>query len=954
MICRHPLRRIWGRAGFEARDASAESLCAQLALIRLNSPVSGVCGAASNSLTGAILGVHATRSGVPSWRTAVAPIAARLRELLRPAGVGCRFWSRLVAVAALPLLGVAPWFGTASAQTCPNSSGVVTASGISCSIPPASTVNRITGSSDAMITANGVRVSVPFGVGVTSQTGSLITFGVDPVAGASSIVSEFGGGGITVLLANGMSSRIDASDLNVTFGGGGNIMVEAQAGGQITLDDGTVIDILNSGGNQGLLATGTNSRIIANNITETATVGGGDFGVHAQSGGLIDLTNSVFNFNGTGGGETVVVAESHSTIVAQNSTFTATGGGGGDVAIKVDTGSNVSLTGGLVTMTSVGGGEIAVLTQAPGSTFSATDVPITLIGSGGDTAVKAANGGVVTLTGGSDSVVSTAGGEKGIWATGANSSITATGASISVPFSAGGFGVLADTAGTIALSVGSVSTGGDGSIGIRATGGGSSVTATGGVTVATTGASATGVDASAGGMVSLTGGAVTTSGGGAAGLSASAGTIAASGVGVATNGLAAPGGILQGGGLMTIGGGAVTTSGAGSFGFLFQGSGGIANALQVTGATVNSAADAFRVEGVTANIDLSGATVAAANGILMSTSGQAAASLTATSSSLTGAITTAVGGVSDVTLQGGTIWNMTGSSNVTSLANAETSTIVFSAPVGDPTQLASYKTLTAVNYTGMGGGIVLNTFLGNDSSPSDRVIIDGGAATGATRLDIRNTTGPGAETVANGIPVVQATDGATTTPGAFALANGELRAGAFTYDLFRGGVSGSASDWFLRSSFVAPPIPPEPPIPPIPPPLPPLPPLRSLCSPSIRRRTRCRPASRFRSSGRNSPPMGWCSRWPGNWGSASWARSTIGSATPTSRTVAPLRRRSRRQPCRPGSQGLRLRPARSSRPPSGGASSAKRSTTTIKPLPIPPPTAIWEASRVASIFCADL
>jgi Autochaperone Domain Type 1 len=203
-------------------------------------------------------------------------------------------------------------------------------------------------------------------------------------------------------------------------------------------------------------------------------------------------------------------------------------------------------------------------------------------------------------------------------------------------------------------------------------------------------------------------------------------------VSVATNGLAAPGGILQGGGLMTIGGGSVTTSGAGSFGFLFQGSGGIANALQVTGAIVNSAADAFRVEGVTANIDLSGATVASANGVLMSTSGPAAASLTATSSSLTGAIITAAGGVSDVTLQGGTIWNMTGSSNVTSLVNADASSIIFSAPLGDPTQLASYKTLTAVNYAGMGGGIVLNTYLGGDGSPSDRLIIDGGAGTGAT------------------------------------------------------------------------------------------------------------------------------------------------------------------------------------------------------------------------------
>ena len=145
-----------------------------------------------------------------------------------------RFRSRFVA-AALPLIASAAWFETASAQTCPNSSGVVTASGISCSIPPASTVNRITASTSSAVVANGVHVAVPFGVGVTSQTGSLITFGVDPSTGGSSIVSQFGGGGITVLLANGASSRIDASDLNVTFGGGGNIIVEALAGGQITL-----------------------------------------------------------------------------------------------------------------------------------------------------------------------------------------------------------------------------------------------------------------------------------------------------------------------------------------------------------------------------------------------------------------------------------------------------------------------------------------------------------------------------------------------------------------------------------------------------------------------------------------------------------------------------------------------------------------------------------------------
>jgi outer membrane autotransporter protein len=93
-------------------------------------------------------------------------------------------------------------------------------------------------------------------------------------------------------------------------------------------------------------------------------------------------------------------------------------------------------------------------------------------------------------------------------------------------------------------------------------------------------------------------------------------------------------------------------------------------------------------------------------------------------------------------------------------------------------------------------------------------------------LRITNAGGPGAETVANGIAVVRAINGGITTPGAFALA-GEVRAGAFDYDLFRGGLGGSSpNDWFLRSTFlVGPPI--EPPIEP-PPILPPDPPLGTL------------------------------------------------------------------------------------------------------------------------------
>jgi outer membrane autotransporter protein len=150
---------------------------------------------------------------------------------------------------------------------------------------------------------------------------------------------------------------------------------------------------------------------------------------------------------------------------------------------------------------------------------------------------------------------------------------------------------------------------------------------------------------------------------------------------------------------------------------------------------------------------------------------------------------------------------MTGNSNATNLTNSA-STITFTGPTGDPTQLASYKTLTTVNYAGTGGEINLNTYLGADGSPSDRLIINGGTAMGATSLFIHNTIGPGAETTGNGILVVNAINGGTTTSGAFTLDNPELRAGAFDYRLFRGSVDASdPNSWFLRSSFLVPPGP---------------------------------------------------------------------------------------------------------------------------------------------------
>ena len=157
---------------------------------------------------------------------------------------------------------------------------------------------------------------------------------------------------------------------------------------------------------------------------------------------------------------------------------------------------------------------------------------------------------------------------------------------------------------------------------------------------------------------------------------------------------------------------------------------------------------------------------------------------------------------------------------------------------------AQFGTLTVNNYVGAGGTLALRTFLDTDGSPSDKLVINGGTATGSTSVRITNVGGPGAETTSNGILVVNAVGGATTTSNAFVLTPGELRAGAFDYDLFHGGVNGSSpNNWFLRSTFVVEPIPPEPPIqppiqppvvvPPEPPTLPPEPPVTGPLPPGV-------------------------------------------------------------------------------------------------------------------------
>ncbi|QZN81306.1 autotransporter outer membrane beta-barrel domain-containing protein [Stenotrophomonas sp. DR822] len=114
------------------------------------------------------------------------------------------------------------------------------------------------------------------------------------------------------------------------------------------------------------------------------------------------------------------------------------------------------------------------------------------------------------------------------------------------------------------------------------------------------------------------------------------------------------------------------------------------------------------------------------------------------------------------------------------------------------------------NYVGQQGQLELNTWLGEDASPSSQLVIDGGVASGSTTVRVHNTSGAEGHTVADGILVVAAINGGTTSAEAFKLGN-HARNGAFGYGLFRGDLEGkSAENWYLRNAFVV-----QPPVDPV-------------------------------------------------------------------------------------------------------------------------------------------
>ncbi|MFM9928148.1 autotransporter outer membrane beta-barrel domain-containing protein [Variovorax sp. H27-G14] len=135
---------------------------------------------------------------------------------------------------------------------------------------------------------------------------------------------------------------------------------------------------------------------------------------------------------------------------------------------------------------------------------------------------------------------------------------------------------------------------------------------------------------------------------------------------------------------------------------------------------------------------------------------------------------------------------------VASVANSGTVSLVGTVPG---------TTLTVTGpWVGNGGTLRLGTALGDSTSVSDRLVLSGATAiaSGTTNVQIVNLGGLGGLTAGNGIEVISAINGATTTAqttrSAFNLAGGHVDAGAYQYRLYAADASGTGENWYLRST----------------------------------------------------------------------------------------------------------------------------------------------------------
>lgn len=214
--------------------------------------------------------------------------------------------------------------------------------------------------------------------------------------------------------------------------------------------------------------------------------------------------------------------------------------------------------------------------------------------------------------------------------------------------------------------------------------------------------------------------------------------------------------------------------------------------LTLTGGTINALdARAFYVTGQNSSItgnaaqyDITGSLLSASGGVL---------NLSMTDGSRFTGISElgAVPGTTNLNISGvNSRWNMTGDSTVTSLNLSDGATVNYL------NNGAMFKNLTVTgDYHGDSGYLSLNTVLGDDSSATDKLIVEGNTS-GNTLVKINNAGGNGAQTL-NGIELITV---AGLSGGEFTQ-DGRIVAGAYDYYLNRGEGSQSGN-WYLNSWYL--------------------------------------------------------------------------------------------------------------------------------------------------------
>ncbi len=702
--------------------------------------------------------------------------------------------------------------GASISTSAENSQGAVVRNGAQVSVQGGSLTTSGSQSEGLLAVDDGSRITAD-GVAIATQGdnawGAVAANGTAAVQLSNASVETNGAGSVGIA-AMDAGSRVTTGNVSVSTHGEAAVGALAASGGVAELSGGSVETA--GSGTEAMHATGQGSRLDATGVA-IATQGDRSGGAVSTDGGSITLTNvsvatrglSSIGLSTSGAGSTI--AANGTQVETQQGTA---GDGIASFGANAENGGAISLTGG-TSVTTHGDQAYGLRALNAGSQITTNGAAVFTTGADA-MGVVALNGGSVDMQGGA---VTTSGvGSTGLAVVGAGSTLTANAVHVQTQGQdnngTGAYGVDAEQGGAVTLGGGtSVSTQGRMAHGIRVSGSGSQVT-TSDAKVSTASDTAFGAVVVNGGALMLgQGTSIETTGPNAHGLVGigSDSAIHATGATITTRDASADALYLVNSSAML-----ADTALVGQRGGISLSAPDLAtpttNTVNISGGTVTSVTGAaVRADAGTNTLNIAnGAQLSGGNGILLDVvnpltkvnlSADGGVILTGdvqsqfanqTSVSLTGGSTLsgAARRLASISIDGSSVWNITGNSDVGSLALAGTA--AFASPVA-----TGFKSLRVRgDLVGNGGTVALNTVLNEggalNNQFTDRVLVEGNAS-GTTYLKVTGS-GTGASTDTNSNGRMEANEGislaqvaGTSSVASFALAGGYVAVGPWRYDL---------------------------------------------------------------------------------------------------------------------------------------------------------------------------